>query len=126
MAALDQRKPDEHERHRRTIMRRIIIVLGVSLAPLLGLGIVSTSAQDLTQTDRQGPVLVAVTLSKAPTMGTPTEVKVVLDTHSVGLDTVTLERVVTLAPPPGPPSAAEPTGRRAPAKAPAVLAVSWA
>jgi hypothetical protein len=59
-------------------MRRIIIVLGVSLAPLLGLGIVSTSAQDLTQTDRQGPVLVAVTLSKAPTMGTPTEVKVVL------------------------------------------------
>jgi hypothetical protein len=80
-------------------MRRLVIVLGLGLAPVLGLGVVS--AQDLTQTDRQGPVLVTVTLSTALTAGKPIEVKVALNTHSVGLDGIAFDRAVALRRPDG-------------------------
>jgi hypothetical protein len=82
-------------------MRRLIIVLALGLVAMLGGGVVSPAAQELTQTDRQGPVLVTVTLLAVPTPGRPLEVKVALNTHSVALDAIAFERAVVLRRPDG-------------------------
>jgi hypothetical protein len=63
-----------------------------------------------TKEDRQGPVTVALTLLAPPAEGAPLRVKVVLDTHSVGLDDIALARAVTVEAPDGsrvPPAAVE-------------------
>ncbi|OGL14232.1 MAG: hypothetical protein A3G97_01625 [Candidatus Rokubacteria bacterium RIFCSPLOWO2_12_FULL_69_21] len=57
--------------------------------------------EGLTKQDRQGPVTVAVTLTAAPAVGAPIKVKVVLDTHSVGLDGIAFDKVVALRSPDG-------------------------
>jgi len=46
-------------------------------------------------------VTVAITLAAPPVSGSPVTVRVVLDTHSVGLDGVAFERVVALRKPDG-------------------------
>jgi hypothetical protein len=82
-------------------MQRRTIVLGLRLVSVLMLGAGAAAAQDLTQSDRQGPVLVTVTLSTAPTAGKPIVVKVALDTHSVELDGIAFDSAVTLRRPDG-------------------------
>lgn len=57
--------------------------------------------EGLTKQDRQGPVTVAVTLTAVPAVGAPIKVKVVLDTHSVGLDGIAFDKVVALRSPDG-------------------------
>lgn len=52
--------------------------------------------EGLTKRDSRGPVTVVVTLTEAPAVGAPLRVKVSLDTHSVGLDTIAFDRVVAL------------------------------
>lgn len=60
------------------------------------------SAQDgLTQRDSQGPVSVVVTLISPPVPGAPLKARVSLDTHSVALDAIALDRAVTLRTPDG-------------------------
>ena len=76
------------------------IGLGLSVLAIGAWGV--AEAQDsLTKQDRQGPVTVAVTLTAAPAVGAPVRAKVVLDTHSVGLDTIALEKVVAMRTPDG-------------------------
>jgi hypothetical protein len=74
------------------------LVLGsfvLSLGILAGFG--PSEAQDqLTKRDQQGPVTVAVTLMPPATPGAPLKVKVLLDTHSVGLDGIVLDRAVAI------------------------------
>jgi hypothetical protein len=52
--------------------------------------------EGLTRRDTQGPVTVVVTLIQSPTPGTPVRAKVVLDTHSAGLDGVAFEQAVSM------------------------------
>ena len=72
----------------------------VALAMLLGPGLVSAQ-QGLSKRDGQGPVAVTVTLLEAPVTGSPVKVKVALDTHSVALDGIKFEEVVSLGGPDG-------------------------
>jgi len=56
-----------------------------------------SGAQDgLTKRDARGAVTVAVTLLAPPIVGSAIKARVVLDTHSVGLDSIELERAVIL------------------------------
>jgi hypothetical protein len=74
------------------------LVLGsfvLSLGILAGFG-PSEAPDQLTKRDQQGPVTVAVTLMPPATPGAPLKVKVVLDTHSVGLDGIVLDRAVAI------------------------------
>ena len=73
-------------------------VLGVLVLSLVLLGTLGRSeAQDpFTKRDQQGPVTVVVTLIPPATPGAPLKVKVVLDTHSVGLDGIALDRAVVM------------------------------
>ena len=81
---------------------RAWLVLGIGLGLLLGPPAGNVSAEDaLTKRDRRGPVTVAVTLVAPPPSGSPVTVRVVLDTHSVGLDGVAFERAVALRKPDG-------------------------
>lgn len=52
--------------------------------------------EGLTKRDAQGPVTVVVTLIPSPTPGALVKAKVVLDTHSVGLDGVAFEQAVAI------------------------------
>ncbi|MBI4590725.1 MAG: hypothetical protein HY725_18020 [Candidatus Rokubacteria bacterium] len=52
--------------------------------------------EGLMKQDRQGPVTVAVTLTAPPAVGAPVKVKVVFDTHSVGLDAIAFDQAVVL------------------------------
>ena len=70
-------------RLRRALRSALVIVTSLVAAV--------SHAQGLSQTDRRGPVTVAVTLARAP-VGSPVTVR--LDTHSVALDGVALETVV--------------------------------
>lgn len=72
-----------------------VIVLVLAMATLRAPGI-PEAQEGLTKQDRQGPVTVAVTLTAVPAVGEPVKVKVVLDTHSVGLDGIAFENVVAL------------------------------
>jgi hypothetical protein len=81
---------------------RTTFVRGIALTLLIIVSVGNVSAQDaLTRRDRQGPVTVAVTLVAPPPPGSPVTVRVVLDTHSVGLDGVAFERAVALRKPDG-------------------------
>ena len=72
---------------------RVAIVLAVLTLWAVGL----SEAQDgLTKRDRQGPVTVTVTLTAAPAVGEPVNAKVVLDTHSVGLDGIAFDQAVAI------------------------------
>ena len=66
-----------------------------SLVALWAVGL-TMAEEGLTRRDRQGPVTVTVTLLAPPTAGVPVRAKVVLDTHSVALDDVTLDQAVAL------------------------------
>lgn len=57
---------------------------------------VASGQEALTKTDRRGPVSVSVTLAALPTVGAPIKVRVVLDTHSVGLDGIAFDSAVAL------------------------------
>lgn len=77
-------------------MRSVLgIGLVLGIVALGGVGV--TAAQDgLTKQDRQGPVTVAISLTAPPAIGTPVRAKVVLDTHSVGLDGIAFDQVVAV------------------------------
>lgn len=76
------------------------VVFTVSMLGLALLG--AAEAQDaVTKRDRQGPVTVAVTPLGPVTAGAPLKIKIVLDTHSVGLDGIAFEKVVALRAPDG-------------------------
>ena len=57
---------------------------------------VAEAQEGLTKRDQQGPVTVAITLVAPPSSGTPVRVKVVLDTHSVGLDGIAFDQAVAV------------------------------
>jgi hypothetical protein len=80
---------------------RLMRALTLALVVATLLAAPPSDAQELTKTDRQGPVAVAVTLSTAAVVGAPFEVKVELDTHSVGLDGIAFERAVVWRGPDG-------------------------
>jgi hypothetical protein len=73
-------------------------VLGVLVLPLVVLGTWRDSAaqEPLTKRDQQGPVTVVVTLVPPAAPGAPVRAKIVLDTHSVGLDAIAFDRAVTM------------------------------
>lgn len=76
------------------LLARSTVALTVSLfvlSPIAG-----WTEESLTRRDVQGPVTVTVTLLAPPTTGVPLKAKVVLDTHSVGLDGVVFENAVAL------------------------------
>lgn len=76
---------------------RSFLGIGVALAiGVVGVVEVTGAQQELTKQDRQGPVTVAVTLMEPPVVGAPLKAKVVLDTHSVGLDSIAFEKAVVL------------------------------
>lgn len=80
-------------------MMRAFLGIGLVLAlAAIGVGVVAMAdAQDgLTKEDRQGPVTVVVTLTALPAIGAPVKAKVVLDTHSAGLDSIAFDRVVAV------------------------------
>lgn len=78
-------------------MRTRIRPMAILAAVLAGLWTAPLTAQDaMTKHDRQGPVTVALTLLTSPGDGSPMRVKVVLDTHSVALDGITLQQAVVL------------------------------
>jgi hypothetical protein len=80
---------------------RLINALGLALMMATSFAAAPSDAQELTKTDRQGSVTVAVTLSAPPVVGTPVNATVVLDTHSVALDGVAFESAVVLRGPDG-------------------------
>ena len=81
----------------RSFVRAAVILAMVALGAAGGL----EAQEGLTKQDRQGPVTVAVTLTAAPAVGAPIKVKVVLDTHSVGLDGIAFDKIVALRSPDG-------------------------
>ncbi len=83
-------------------MTRSFLGVGLALA-MVALGAVGVpeAQEGLTKRDGQGPVTVVVTLTAAPTTGVPIKAKVVLDTHSVGLDSIAFDKVVALRTPAG-------------------------
>ena len=76
------------------------VAVALAMAALWAAG-GSEAQESLTKQDRQGPVTVAVTLTAAPAVGAPIKVKVVLDTHSVGLDGIAFDKIVALRSPDG-------------------------
>lgn len=78
-------------------MRPLLVMTALVWSVIgLGLGGPSEAQEGLTRRDTQGPVTVAVTLIHAPVPGAPVRAKVVLDTHSAGLDGVAFEQAVAL------------------------------
>jgi hypothetical protein len=77
------------------IRLRTVIVLVLASAGLLTVSPL-VAQEGLTKQDRQGPVTVALTLLAPPADDSPLRVKVVLDTHSAGLDGIVLEQAVAL------------------------------
>jgi hypothetical protein len=76
-----------------TVMKALLTVLtfaGVSLS-----GVDAAADPTLSQQDRQGPVTVGVTLVHDEA-GAPMRVKVVLDTHSVDLESIELRDAVVM------------------------------
>lgn len=66
-------------------------------AAVLGMSFSAAAAQDtLRKLDRQGPVTVAVTPTAPFAPETPLRFRIALDTHSVALDDVVIERAVVL------------------------------
>lgn len=77
---------------------RVRLVL--SLMTLLAV-VIAEAQEGLAKRHSEGPVTVAVTLMAAPATGAPITVKVVLDTHSVGLDGIAFEKAVAVRTPDG-------------------------
>ena len=76
---------------------RAYLRAGIVLAALATSLVAISEAQDgLTRRDQQGPVTVVVTLVAPPSADTPVRVKVVLDTHSVGLDGIAFDQAVAV------------------------------
>jgi hypothetical protein len=76
---------------------RSVLGIGLVLGIVVLGGVGVAGAQDgLTKQDRQGPVTVAITLAAPPAVGEPVRAKVVLDTHSVGLDGIAFDQVVAV------------------------------
>lgn len=74
---------------------RVLGSLALSLV-ILGPWGRSEAQEPLTKRDQQGPVTVVVTLMPPTTPGAPIKAKVVLDTHSVGLDGIAFDRAVVM------------------------------
>jgi len=90
-----------------TTFVRTTAILALLVLPALG------AAEELTKRDARGPVTVVATLMPPAAAGEPLRVKVALDTHSEGLDTIAFERAVAFRKPDGTevaPSAVETTG----------------
>ena len=76
---------------------RSLFRVGIGMVAIVLGAVGIAGAQDgQTKRDARGPVTVAVTLLAPPVAGSPLKARVVLDTHSVGLDSIELERVVIL------------------------------
>jgi hypothetical protein len=73
----------------------------ITILALLAIPAVAGASEELTKRDARGPVTVVATLMPAAAAGEPLRVKIALDTHSVGLDTIALDRTVTLRKPDG-------------------------
>lgn len=67
----------------------VLAALAVSVSPVWGV-------EPATQRDTRGPVTVAVTLLEAGAGDGAVRARVVLDTHSVGLDGITFDEAVAL------------------------------
>jgi hypothetical protein len=80
---------------------RVIHALRLALIVATSVVAATSNAQELTKTDRQGPVTVAVTLAATPVVGSPFKATVGLDTHSVGLDGIAFEKTVVFESPDG-------------------------
>jgi hypothetical protein len=66
------------------------------------LAVVGAEAQDASsRRSAQGPVTVVITLLAPPAPGVPIRAKIVLDTHSVGLDGIAFDQAVALRMPDG-------------------------
>jgi hypothetical protein len=76
----------------REYLRAGIVLAAFAIWPVA----VSEAQEGLTKRDQQGPVTVAVTLVAPPSAGTPVRVRVVLDTHSVGLDGIAFDQAVAV------------------------------
>ncbi len=76
----------------RAYLRAGIVLAALAMSPVA----VSGAQEGLTKRDQQGPVTVAVTLVAPPSADAPLRVKVVLDTHSVGLDGIAFDQVVAV------------------------------
>jgi len=77
-------------------MRLSALVGLLSAAAILWSAGSPAAEEGLTKRDARGPVTVIVTLTAPPEVGTPVKAKVVLDTHSVPLDSIKLEEAVVL------------------------------
>lgn len=77
-------------------MRSVFVIALMLAMATLGAPGIPEAQEGLTKQDRQGPVTVAVTLPAPPAVGAPVKAKVVLDTHSVGLDGIAFEQVVAM------------------------------
>ena len=74
---------------------RVFLRTGIVLTAVILGAIGLSEAQDgLTKRNSQGPVTVVVTLITPSTAGDPVKAKVVLDTHSVALDSIKFEDAV--------------------------------
>ena len=81
----------------RLALAPALVLFAVALALPRG-----SSAQDaLTRRDGRGAVTVAVTLAALPASGEVVRAKVALDTHSVALDAIPLQKSVVLPTPDG-------------------------
>jgi len=69
--------------------------IGMVAIVLVAVGIAGAQVEQ-TKRDARGPVTVVVTLLAPPVVGSPLKARVVLDTHSVGLDSIELERAVVV------------------------------
>ncbi len=90
-----------------TVFVRMTAIVALLVLPALA------AAEELTKRDSTGPVTVVATLMPPSAAGEPLRVKLALDTHSVGLDTIAFERAVALRRPDGTevaPTAVETTG----------------
>ena len=77
-------------------MRRLLHgIIAVSLVSVWTVGAAWAQAGP-TKQNRQGPVTVAVTPASPLAAETPLRFRIVLDTHSVGLDDIAMERAVVL------------------------------
>lgn len=77
-------------------MRRLVHgIIAVSLVSVWTVGAAWAQAGP-TKQNRQGPVTVAVTPASPLAAETPLRFRIVLDTHSVGLDDIAMERAVVL------------------------------
>ncbi len=74
------------------LVRSILVVLVALVLPTA----VTGAESSLTRRDASGPVTVVVTLTAPPAVGAPLTARVVLDTHSVGLDGVEFEQAVVM------------------------------